>query len=127
MGKKGIVRILRGDIVLVPFKFSDLSNTKFRPVLVISENKGNKNKGCEDFTALQITSNIEKNAPYLVMVDPAVYPETNLRSLSAVNVSNIQRLEKSFVRANIGKMPHDLMEEIDKYLISSLGIKNKSA
>ena len=43
-------RPIRGDIVVVPFPFSDLSNFKKRPALVISPLKG------DDLILCQITS-----------------------------------------------------------------------
>lgn len=43
-------RFIKGDIVVVPFPFSDLSNFKKRPALVISTLKG------DDLILCQITS-----------------------------------------------------------------------
>ena len=43
-------RLIKGDIVIVPFPFSDLSNFKKRPALVISTLQG------DDLILCQITS-----------------------------------------------------------------------
>jgi mRNA interferase MazF len=40
-----------GEVVLIPFPFSDLSRNKLRPVLLLA------NAGREDWIACQITSN----------------------------------------------------------------------
>ncbi len=48
----------QGDIVLVPFPFTDQSGTKFRPAIIISNPKVNKTN---DVILAQITSTIRKD------------------------------------------------------------------
>ena len=45
-----MARFIKGDVVIVPFPFSDLTQSKRRPALVISNLKGN------DIILCQITS-----------------------------------------------------------------------
>ena len=47
-------RYRRGDIVLVPFPFTDLSSTKKRPALVVSPDKFNEH--AQDVVLVAITS-----------------------------------------------------------------------
>ena len=49
----------RGEIVLVPVPFSDLSNTKKRPVLVVSNTA--HNFASSDMIVVAITSNLIQN------------------------------------------------------------------
>ncbi|UMZ74675.1 hypothetical protein ACONDI_02275 [Natranaerofaba carboxydovora] len=42
-------RLIRGDVVVIPFPFSDLKNSKRRPALVLTELQG------EDIILCQIT------------------------------------------------------------------------
>ena len=49
-------KFVRGDVVVVVFQFSDLSETKKRPALVIAE------AGSSDFILCQITSQAAKDA-----------------------------------------------------------------
>jgi len=44
----------RGDIVLIPFPFADLTGTKIRPAVVVSTRSYEKESG--DFTVAMITS-----------------------------------------------------------------------
>jgi mRNA interferase MazF len=46
----------QGDIVLIPFPYSDLSTTKQRPVLVLSNTTYNKSQS--DLVVAAITSNL---------------------------------------------------------------------
>ncbi len=48
------------EIVLMPFPYSDLSNTKRRPVLIVSNDDYNQN--FQDVVVCVITSNLHKDA-----------------------------------------------------------------
>ncbi|MCD9024640.1 type II toxin-antitoxin system PemK/MazF family toxin [Cohnella silvisoli] len=48
----------QGDIVLIPFPYSDLPTTKQRPVLVLSNSTYNKSQS--DLVVAAITSNLIK-------------------------------------------------------------------
>ncbi len=57
-----MARFVKGDIVVLPFPFSDLTQAKRRPALVIAELKGN------DVTLCQITSQWVKDE-YAIPID----------------------------------------------------------
>ena len=59
------IKFERGDIVIIPFPFTDLSSVKQRPVLVLSNNS--YNTSCEDFIVCGITSNV-KSTSYAVEI-----------------------------------------------------------
>jgi len=50
-----MARFIKGDIVVVPFPFSDLSTSKKRPALVLADLPGN------DIILCQITSKLVKD------------------------------------------------------------------
>ena len=52
-------KFIKGDVVVLPFPFSDLSGSKRRPALILADLKGN------DFLLCQITSQPKPNAIYL--------------------------------------------------------------
>ncbi len=56
-----MARFVKGDVVLIPFLFSDLSQAKRRPALVISNPQSN------DIILCQITSQ-RKNDPYGILL-----------------------------------------------------------
>jgi mRNA interferase MazF len=53
----------QGDILLIPFPFSDLSSTKQRPVLVLSNSEYNWSQ--QDIVVAAITSNVTER-DYLI-------------------------------------------------------------
>lgn len=56
-----VLKVKQRDIILINFPFSDLTGTKVRPALVISNNEYNQNK--LDALVLAITSNLSVH-PY---------------------------------------------------------------
>ena len=53
--RKGMERFVKGDVVIIPFPFSDLTNSKKRPALIITKPIG------KDVLLCQITSKINLN------------------------------------------------------------------
>ena len=56
----------QGEILIVPFPFSDLSSIRQRPVLVLS--KSIDNKQADDIITCGITSNL-KDIKYSIIID----------------------------------------------------------
>lgn len=56
----------QGDIVLLPVPFSDLTNRKQRPVLIISSDS--YNDGTDDIVVVAITSQL-RNLDYSVVIE----------------------------------------------------------
>ncbi len=84
----------QGDIVLVPFPFSDLSKTKVRPAVVLANDK-------EDYTLVFITSVKPKSVFYLEVTPNT---ENRLKAFSYVRYSKIASLDGSIVLGEIGSL-----------------------
>ncbi|MFA5382013.1 MAG: type II toxin-antitoxin system PemK/MazF family toxin [Candidatus Micrarchaeia archaeon] len=103
-----MVKILnRKDIILVPFPFSDLSNSKTRPALVLSKNKFNKNS--EDIIVCAITSNLDTNNS--VFIEKKDWQNGNY-SESVIKYSNLITLDKKLVIKQIGILSDEKFEEV---------------
>ena len=59
-----MARFVKGDVVVVPFPFSDLTQAKRRPALVIAELSG------DDLILCQITSQNIKDIYALSLINP---------------------------------------------------------
>src|SRR3989344_4538989 len=86
-----------GKIVLVPFPFTDLSGTKVRPAVVIS----NKNIG-NDIILSFISSNTKKKDKFTVFI--RMNDQNRLKSDSVILVSKIATLEKKVILGEIGNL-----------------------
>ena len=78
-------RYRRGDIVLVPFPFTDLSSTKKRPALVVSPDKFNEH--AQDVVLVAITS--QPSDSHVVSLDEHDDVDGKLPLTSFVKVSKL--------------------------------------
>ena len=77
-----MARFVKGDIVVMPFPFSDLSGAKRRPALVITNLKG------EDLILCQITSKKVKDE-YAITITDEDFDEGSLKQESNVKPNKI--------------------------------------
>lgn len=96
----------RGDIVLVPFPFSDQTITKKRPAVIISSNT--YNNASSDIVIMAITSQTEK----IVGVGECLikdWQDAGLLKPSAIKPA-ISTIEQALVLKRLGKLsPKDLI------------------
>jgi len=96
----------QGEIVLIPVPFSDLTNKKQRPVLVISKNR--YNKMTEDIIVVAITSQLKK-LDYSVVIESRDLIEGELKVTSEIRADKIYTLSKDIVRKRFGKVNTEVL------------------
>lgn len=90
------------DIVLVQFPFTDLSQTKFRPAVVIVENTSlNEITLC--FISSQNIENISSEE-FVLDTSDAEFRETGLGVASKVRVTRIVTLQRQLIIRRLGKL-----------------------
>ena len=109
------IRFEGGEVVLVPFPFTDLSQTKRRPVLIISNSQHNATS--DDFVSCGITSNLS-NRPYSVLLDPADMLEGSFIVRSRIKYDKIFSLEKDLAIKRLGKVNSGLLSQVRSSLAS---------
>jgi len=67
-----MARFVKGDVVVIPFPFSDLSQAKRRPALVLAELEGNDRILC------QITSRLVQDK-YAIQLDEDDFAKGSLK------------------------------------------------
>jgi mRNA-degrading endonuclease toxin of MazEF toxin-antitoxin module len=107
-----------GEVVLVPFPFTDLSQIKRRPVLVLSNR--NHNKTSRDFICCGITSNLG-NRRNSVLLDPSEMADGMIPVRSRVKYDKVFTLESSLVLKVLGKISQQKLGKVKRGLISLLG------
>ena len=84
----------QGDIVLIPFPFTDLLGDKKRPVLILSKN--NDNEKDDDIISCAITSNPRK-VRYAITITTDNLKSGYLPMESKIRINKIFTLEQSII------------------------------
>jgi len=109
----------RGDIVIVPFPFTDLSSIKTRPALVISDNIPGDN-----VVLSLITSNTRKS-PFSVTIrktDKKVFKQSGLKISSSVKVDSMGSFDKRILIGKLGSLDKKLQKQVEINLKKVLGL-----
>lgn len=110
----------RGDVVLVPFPFTDLAATKVRPALVVSADPQGG-----DLTLAFVSSVVPAGAGARDVVlnedDPA-FPGSGLKRTSVFRMSKLVTLNRSLVARRLGGITQDVQARLDECLRRALGL-----
>lgn len=103
-----MAKFVRGDVVVVPFPFSDLTQSKRRPALVISSLEG------DDVILCQITSKTVRDA-YSLPLDDNDFEAGGLKQSSNVRPNRIFTADSHIILYRIGNLKSEkLLEVTDK-------------
>ncbi len=94
----------RGDVVLVPFPFTDLSTTKQRPALVVSPDTWNATQ--PDVMLVALTSQMT-GAPGAqdLMLAPADVAAAGLPKPSRVRTTKLFTMHQGLLKRTLGHLP----------------------
>ncbi|GBE18705.1 pemK-like protein [archaeon BMS3Abin16] len=99
----------QGDIVIVPFPFSDLSSIKQRPVLVLSNNSYNKMS--RDIITCAVTSNL-KDSEHSVLIGNKDLTEGGIPKKSRIKADKIFTLEQSIIKKKVARVNKRVFEKV---------------
>ncbi|UIE39772.1 type II toxin-antitoxin system PemK/MazF family toxin [Leptodesmis sichuanensis] len=106
--------LAKGDIVLVPFPFTDLSQTKLRPAVVLwVDSQG------QDITLCFISSqNLKDATPDEVILTPdeSEFAQTGLKVASKIRVARIVTLERRLLQRRLGKLGQQHLQRLNEAL-----------
>ena len=91
----------QGEVIIVPFPFSDLSSVKQRPVLILSKNSDNENSS--DIITCGITSNL-RNIKYSVLISNKDLENGEIPTESRIKVDKLFTLDKSIIKKRVAKL-----------------------
>jgi mRNA interferase MazF len=97
----------RGEIVLIPVPFSDLSLVKRRPVLVISYMSHNCTNN--DMIVVAITSNLQQNG---IVIETKDLLAGELPRKSLIRCDKIYTLEQRIVIKQLGIVSESVMKKV---------------
>jgi mRNA interferase MazF len=100
----------KGDIVLIPFPFTDLSGQKMRPALVLH----NEKKGEDCIVSFISTVASRKVGRFDIPVSPTV--SNGIKSESVIKINKIATLQKKLVLGKLGMLEKSSLVIVDKLL-----------
>jgi mRNA interferase MazF len=105
--------LVTGDVVVVPFPFSDLSSAKKRPALVLATPDG------DDVILCQITSRLVSDR-YAILISEDDFSSGSLRQESNVRPTRIFTADTSIIEYKAGHLNSVVMEKITDRVIGIL-------
>ena len=104
---------VKGDVVVVPFPFSDLTHAKRRPALVVAEFDG------DDLLLCQITSQRIRDL-YAVVIDEGDFETGTLRQKSHVRPNRLFTADRQIILYRAGHLRPEKVREVVEQIISAL-------
>jgi mRNA interferase MazF len=112
--------ILRGEVVMVDWPFSDRTVSKVRPAVVVQADALN---GLIDDTVLVSITRRSRAAPAVeVVIDPAVETASGLPHVSVAVCSNFLTQDQRLIRRTIGTLSDATMQKIGDALRFALEV-----
>jgi len=106
-------RFVKGDVVVVPFPFSDLTRAKRRSALVIAELEG------DDLILCQITSQPIRDR-YAVSIDKSDFETGTLMRKSNVRPNRIFTADRHIILYRISHLEHEKINPIIDRIVNIL-------
>lgn len=102
--------LMKGDIIVLNFPFSDLSGSKRRPALVAANLSGN------DLIVCQITGESRPDE-YAINLMESDFSKGSLKGSSTIRTNKIFTANKSIIIYKIGSLKNQKTKQVEKELI----------
>jgi mRNA interferase MazF len=106
-----VARFVVGDVVIVPFPFSDLSESKRRPALVLAVLTG------DDLILCQITSQSVRDS-YSVKIGDLDFVSGGLSKISNIRPNRLFTADRSIVLSKAGELSVEKLQLAIEQLIT---------
>jgi mRNA interferase MazF len=104
----------KGDIVLIPFPFTNLIGLKNRPALVLINQR-------EDVTVAFISSQINPFSKYELKLNPSDL--NGLKKESIIKLSKIATIQKGLILGRLGSIDQNTLSQVDSILMDAFQLK----
>jgi mRNA interferase MazF len=111
----------KGDIILVPFYFTDFSNYKLRPSLIVSHGQSTPGDFIVAFIPTIIASNQTLHPTHFIIdVKSSYFATTGLKKTSILKRDKLMTINHSIIAGLLGELPGDIIKIIDQKLKKAL-------
>jgi mRNA interferase MazF len=108
-----MARFVKGDVVVVPFPFSDLTQARRRPALVMAELEG------DDLILCQITSQPVRDA-YAIEVNDADFETGGLRQKSNIRPNRLFTADSHIILYRVGHLKASITSQVVEKVVGIL-------
>ena len=108
-----MARFIKGDVVVVPFPFSDLTHAKRRPAVVVAELEG------DDLILCQITSQKVRDK-YAVPLGDEDFESVTLKRKSNVRPNRIFTADRHIILYRVGHLKSEKTNQIIEKIVEIL-------
>ena len=109
-------KFIKGDVVVIPFPFTDLSDSKKRPAFVIADLPG------DDIIVCQITSKA-KSDPFALPIGSSDFISGNLPIESFIRPNKIFTADKNLILSVVGHLSEIKIQDAINAIISIISSK----
>ena len=106
-------RFIKGDVVIVPFPFSDLSQAKKRPALIVADLQG------DDIILCQITSQFVQDS-YALQLSDIDFESGSLHQSSHIRPNRLFTAERTLILYRAGKLKPTKMQQVTDKIVEIL-------
>jgi len=105
-----VATFVKGDVIVVPFPFSDLTQSKRRPALVVAPLEG------DDVILCQITSKAVRDN-YAIPLDDKEFAAGSLQQASNIRPNRIFTADSHIVLYRVGSLKKEKLSEVVERII----------
>jgi mRNA interferase MazF len=99
----------KGDIVLIPFPFTDLKGSKYRPAVVLCSND-------YDVTVCFITTEVGWRMEFDMIIEPDHY--NGLKAKSLIRMNKIATIDLKLILGILGAITENQVKELNQKIIN---------
>ena len=104
----------KGDIILLPFPFTDLSGNKLRPAIILISTE-------EDVTVCFLTTQLHLQSKYDLLINPSPY--NGLKKESLIRINKFATIDKQLIVGRLGSLEERYYSHLNMSLIKILQLK----
>lgn len=108
-----MARFVKGDVVVIPFPFSDLSQSKRRPALVIASLQG------DDAILCQLTSKAISDA-YAISLDDTDFASGGLKQPGNIRPNRLFTADTHIILYRVGSIKAEKLSQVIDKIVSIL-------
>lgn len=116
--------MIKGEAVLVPFPFDDLSSTKVRPAICLTEPIGIHRHVVIAFVTSRIPLDL-LDTDVLLDINRTDFVSTGLLVTSTLRLHRLVTVSTSIIRRHLGALSADLQQEVDQKLEQLFGLRSQ--